>query len=155
MLSPYYWPEWTPTSLALLDYRDNDPGIPPDRLARAVTFLTFRPSRKPAPEQPPPPPSRGRAQPKPSRGNAPPANVVATEYAEVGKTVRLGVTTDGSPPLQFEWLKDGKSIANGTDKILTLENVSEADAGAYVCVVRNSAGERASQLVQLVIEKPQ
>src|SRR5687768_1111573 len=127
ILSPYYWPEWQPTSLALLDYRDNDPGMPPDRLWRAATFLTFRPSRRPAPAEPPPEPPRGRRPSKPPREKGTLPSVVATEYAEVGKTVRLSATTDGSPPLHFQWLKDGKPIANGTNEILTLENVSAAD----------------------------
>ena len=145
LLLPYYWPEWTPTSLALLDCRENDPGIPPERLRSFVPFLTLTPEKKTAPDPPPPQPA----------GNAAPATEVATEYSEVGKTVRLGVVADGSPPFQYQWLRNGEPLANGTEKILTLENVSEADAGTYVCVVRNSAGEKASQTIRLVIRKPQ
>ena len=152
LLNPYQWPVWTPTSLALLDYRDNAPGIPPGRLRNAAAFLAFTPDKKTAPASAPVEP---RANPAPAPASPTRAQGVSTEYSEVGKTVRFGVTTDGSPPFHFQWLKNGQPIANGTDKILTLANVSEADAGAYVCVVWNSAGEKASQAIQLVVRKPQ
>ena len=151
-MNPYNWPVWTPTSLALLDHRENAPGIPPERLRNVAAFLTLTPEKKTAPD---PAPVEPRADPAPAPASQAPAQEVATEYSEVGKTVRLGVTADGTPPFNFQWLKNGQPIANGTDKILTLENVSEADAGTYICVVRNSAGEKASQAVQLVIRKPQ
>ena len=145
MLTPYYWPEWTPTSLALLDHGDNDPGISPERQRNVAASITPTAEKKTAPE---PAMVEPRATPEP-------AQAVATEYSETGKTVRLGVTSDGSPPLHFQWMKDGQPIADATDKILTLEKVSEADAGTYVCVVRNSAGEKASQTIRLVVRKPQ
>ena len=89
----------------------------------------------------------------PSTNTATPPEV-ATEYVEAGKSLTLEVTANGSLPLFYEWRKDHQAIAGATNQRFTIQSVGDADAGIYVCVVRNSAGVTLSQPIKLVVRKP-
>jgi hypothetical protein len=92
------------------------------------------------------------APPKPE--TAEPQNNVAIEYAEAGTKFTLAASADGSPPLLFQWRKDGQPVAGAIHATLTVEKVSAADAGVYVCIVTNAAGAQASQPVKLIVRTP-
>jgi hypothetical protein len=64
------------------------------------------------------------------------------------------VTVDGAPPFTYQWFVNGATIAAGTDKVLELANVSDADAGNYSVVITNSAGSVTSIVAALTVIDP-
>jgi len=149
------WPEWTPTSVALLELQENagytivaNAGGNASSPAAATA-----PSPAPVPEAPsatakPAPP------PTPVTSSSDSATPSSTEYVELSKKVSFAATADGSPPLFYQWRKNGQPIPGKTDALLTINKAKESDAGRYDCLVRNSAGEVASQPIDLVVRKP-
>lgn len=140
----YAWPEWSATSLALLDLAENEANVM--LAARGRAMHPGRPvevaKQGPLPEPPKP------------EAKTPPPGDIETEYAEVGKSVKLGVAADGSPPFTYEWKKDGQTIAGATTAVFTIPKVNLEDAGTYVCMVRNAAGSQSSQPVRLIVRTP-
>src|SRR5688572_17549919 len=131
--------EWGSIATARVTRRDSTSAAPTQSDSAAVVRTDALPSVKadtPAPASPPEP-------------TAPPA--VAIEYAKVGETVKLAVTTDGTPPFTYQWLKNGQLMPQETGALLTIENATLEHAGNYECVVKNSAGNKTSQPIKLVI----
>ncbi|GFS88051.1 hemicentin-2 [Nephila pilipes] len=82
--------------------------------------------------------------------------------ARIGQRVSTGCTTSGGKRLNFQWLKDGKSLTeNQSVKMITvadvstiiIEPVSEADSGNYTCVA-NSEGMTDSYTAILNVNVP-
>ncbi len=67
-----------------------------------------------------------------------------------GETVTFQVEATGAQPLSYQWQKDGANLANAgnisgaTSAILTVANVTTADAGSYRAVVDNAANQPAT-----------
>ncbi|MHB9008111.1 MAG: immunoglobulin domain-containing protein, partial [Limisphaerales bacterium] len=57
-----------------------------------------------------------------------------------GDPVTLSVAATGSPPLQYQWRKDGVDLPNATNATLTLARVQPPQIGDYSVVVTNGAG---------------
>jgi uncharacterized repeat protein (TIGR03803 family) len=58
-----------------------------------------------------------------------------------GATATFAVGAVGSQPLFYQWQNHGTNIASGGNtSLLTLRNVSPADAGAYAVIVSNTLG---------------
>lgn len=57
-----------------------------------------------------------------------------------GGTVVFSVAMTGSPPVSYQWQKDGTVIAGATTDLLVLRNVDAASAGSYRCSVTNKSG---------------
>ncbi|MBE0541227.1 MAG: immunoglobulin domain-containing protein [Verrucomicrobia bacterium] len=66
-----------------------------------------------------------------------------------GETGTFSVTAVGTPPLDFQWWKDGDALAGGTSTTLTLTNVQLSDVGDYRVVVSNRIGSLASSVATL------
>jgi parvulin-like peptidyl-prolyl isomerase len=64
----------------------------------------------------------------------------AAQSACPGKSVLFSVTAAGTPPLAYQWKKDGTPIAGATTAIYTVPVVTSADEGTYTVVVTNSCG---------------
>ena len=60
-----------------------------------------------------------------------------------GETVSFSVATTGTNP-EFQWRKNFVTIPGATSNTLTLNNVTDADEGSYVCVV---TGECSSSII--------
>jgi hypothetical protein len=73
----------------------------------------------------------------------------AAQTATVGDTVTLNVTASGDPAPTYQWRKDDSDLAGATSAVLTLANVTTADAGSYTVVVSNSAGSVTSDAAQV------
>ncbi len=76
--------------------------------------------------------------------------------ATVGDNVSLTCAGDGSDPLAYQWRKGGEPIAansSATTPTLTLSSITSADAGAYDCVVSNTAGSATSAAATLTVNK--
>lgn len=77
-----------------------------------------------------------------------------------GQTASFEVTASGSAPLSYQWqtngfnLHDGGSISGSTSNILTLVNVSPANAANYSVVVTNSVGSTNSSSAALTVSAP-
>ncbi len=54
------------------------------------------------------------------------------------------VSASGTPPLSYQWLKDGATIAGATTSTLKIFPVAAGDAGAYSCRVNNAAAAPAT-----------
>jgi hypothetical protein len=62
----------------------------------------------------------------------------------VGDKLDLSVTATGTPPLNYQWYKDGEPIPGAALPQLTIPSVTEVDAGVYTVVVSNTAGSATS-----------
>jgi hypothetical protein len=58
----------------------------------------------------------------------------------VGGTATLLVGVVGSPPITYQWSKDGAAIAGATRANLTFTNAAPSDAGVYSVVITDPAG---------------
>jgi len=64
-----------------------------------------------------------------------------------GDDATFNVTADGAPPLSYHWFKDGTiplsdsaHISGATSNVLTIHNITGADAGSYAVYVTNFFG---------------
>ena len=79
-----------------------------------------------------------------------------------GATIALSVASFGSSPLFYQWmingtnLNDGGTILGSRTRMLTLTNLTLADAGSYSVIVSNAAGSMASApaSVQVLVSAP-
>lgn len=67
-----------------------------------------------------------------------------------GSNVTLQVIATGDD-LTYQWKKDGNNITDATESTLILEDVSNADIGAYTVVVSNSCGSASGTADIIVI----
>ncbi len=72
----------------------------------------------------------------------------------VGDTVTLSVLADGTPPLRYQWKRNGADLPAANDATLTLDNVSTAQEGEYTVVIRNDVGEITSPAVRVTVLDP-
>jgi len=76
--------------------------------------------------------------------------------AAVGTDVQFAVAATGTPPLAFQWRKDGANIPGANSAQLTLKNVQPANAGKYDVVVSNVVDSVTSEpaVLTVVLEPP-
>ena len=88
--------------------------------------------------------------------NAPTSASVSPTSAEIftGADISLTVTSDGTPPLTYQWRKNGNPIAGATSAILTLTAVTSADVGTYTVTVSNGSGSTLSNSATLTEGAP-
>jgi hypothetical protein len=72
-------------------------------------------------------------------------------FAFLGQIVTLTVGASGSPPLNYQWRKDGAAIPDGTNATLILTNVQVSQGGNYSVVVSNAYGTATSQAATLTV----
>jgi hypothetical protein len=77
-----------------------------------------------------------------------------SQLKDPGTPVNFLVTASGTPPLLFQWQKDGVDIDGATSKIFTIESVSKTDEGAFICRVTNNAGSISSNPAVLGVNDP-
>ncbi|MBE7538919.1 MAG: immunoglobulin domain-containing protein [Opitutaceae bacterium] len=77
---------------------------------------------------------------------APPSIVThpANKLVAAGSTVELSVVANGSPPLTFQWFKDGVPLVGSTASTLVLANITIAQDGKYTVAVSNVVGSATS-----------
>lgn len=69
----------------------------------------------------------------------------------IGQTSSLTVVAAGSPPLSYQWFKDGTEIAGATTSVLNIGPASSSDAGDYSVEVSNSLGTVRSATATVVV----
>jgi hypothetical protein len=62
-----------------------------------------------------------------------------SQTAFAGGIVTFNVSGAGTPPLVYQWQKDGQDIPGKTLNSLTFSPLTAADAGSYTCTVRNAS----------------
>jgi hypothetical protein len=73
---------------------------------------------------------------------APPALEASppSQTALVGSVVELSAIVSGDPPLAYQWLFNGATIAGATNSSLGFNDVTRAQAGSYLIVASNPVG---------------
>lgn len=71
----------------------------------------------------------------------------------IGRTVTLAAEVFATPPVSFEWRFNRALLPGQTNAILTLTNISLADAGIYQLTASNAAGTAQSSAQLTVSEK--
>ncbi len=79
--------------------------------------------------------------------SAQPQNLTVTQ----GATALFSVTASGYPPLAYQWLFNGASIAGATASAFSKTNVQTTDAGQYAVVVSNPIGSVDSSNATLTV----
>jgi hypothetical protein len=77
--------------------------------------------------------------------------LASSATATVGDQVTIFVQADGTPPLAYQWFKDGTAIAGATTSTYTIAAAALADAGTYTAKVSNSAGATVSDNAVLTV----
>jgi hypothetical protein len=72
----------------------------------------------------------------------------------VGDTVTLSVLADGTPPLSYQWKRNGTDVPGATEPTLTLDAITTGQEGDYSVVVRNPVGELTSPAVRVTVLEP-
>jgi hypothetical protein len=77
-----------------------------------------------------------------------------------GQNSAISVTVTGTPPLIYQWRKNGTGLANGgvyggvATNVLTLTNVGTGNSGNYTVAVTNSTGAVTSSVTMLNVSQP-
>ena len=87
------------------------------------------------------------------RGTVPAAPVITSQppaqQVPLGGRVVLSVGADGTPPLRYQWFRDGEALPGAWQRTLIIDPVTPDSFGAYHVVVGNSYGSLASTPAQL------
>jgi hypothetical protein len=75
----------------------------------------------------------------------------STVVVPAGGSTMLAVGATGSGPLSYQWSFNGTSIPGATLPVLSLANVSNAEAGNYTVSVTNSVASITSQGAQVIL----
>ena len=71
-----------------------------------------------------------------------------------GQTLRLSTVATGTPPLYYQWTKNGTPIQGATGTIYTLTNVVTANGGTYAVSAWNSCNAVVSNPAVVVVNAP-
>jgi len=74
--------------------------------------------------------------------------------ALAGSTVTFSVVAGGSPPLRYQWSKDGGPLGGQTNSSLVLNAVQAANQGGYSVIITNGFGSATSMVASLTINTP-
>jgi hypothetical protein len=76
----------------------------------------------------------------------------ASQTVEARSSVTFTVGATGTPPLAFQWYKNGAAIPAATNASLHILGVNSSDAGNYTVAVSNVAGSANSQAAVLAVK---
>ncbi len=71
-----------------------------------------------------------------------------------GEAATFSVSASGAQPLVYQWFKDAVAISGASQNVFSIAAAAQSDAGAYTCVVSNSAGSTTSQPAILTVNTP-
>ena len=72
----------------------------------------------------------------------------------IGANVELSVQAAGSPPLLYQWRRNGSDLPGGTEPRLVLQNVTGNQGGAYTVMVSNLVGSVVSAPAAIEVLEP-
>lgn len=68
-----------------------------------------------------------------------------------GDTATLSVVADGTPPLAYQWKRNGSNVGGATDPTLSLADLAPAQDGDYTVVVSNATGSKTSDVAKVTV----
>jgi hypothetical protein len=71
-----------------------------------------------------------------------------------GDSTNFTVSATGTPPLSYQWRKEGMNLRGAAGAVYPLVNVQTNNAGNYSVVIKNVAGSATSQVVVLTVLVP-
>lgn len=71
--------------------------------------------------------------------------------AAAGSRVSFTVAATGSPPLTYQWFKDGAPVSGATSSTYVIESAANSQAGRYTVTVTNAVGATTSSVAELEI----
>jgi formylglycine-generating enzyme required for sulfatase activity len=71
-----------------------------------------------------------------------------------GTSVFFSVKANGTPPLTFQWYKDGVPVTGATKDSLIFSSTDLATAGRYECVIKDQWGDSATSAPALLTVEP-
>ncbi len=71
-----------------------------------------------------------------------------------GQPATFSVDASGTPPLQFQWRRNGAAIPSGTNQSFFIPSAQASDEGAYDVIVTNSFGTTTSSKAVLRLREP-
>ena len=78
----------------------------------------------------------------------------ASQVVTNGQTAVFSVSAAGTPPLAYQWRKNGTNLLGMTGSSLAITNVGPANAGSYDVVVSNTMGMVVSSSGALLLASP-
>ena len=125
------WQDWTSESSEIADYKYIADSITEDL---GITYTTM--------DYPLPP--------------VPPTITTQPSSASVliGAVANFSVGFQGDASFKFQWYKDTVAIQGQTNAILSIDSVSESDAGSYTVKVTNNGGSITSSAATLTVVVP-
>ena len=76
----------------------------------------------------------------------------ASQTVPVGQSLTFTVAASGTPPLSYQWQRNGSNIGGATASSYTIASVTAADNGAlFRCIVSNQAGTAFSNAATLTV----
>ena len=69
-----------------------------------------------------------------------------------GVRLNLTVSANGTPPLSYQWFKDGQSLLAGTNSTLALGPATTAANGSYKVTISNSSGNTTSSNILVSVQ---
>jgi len=72
----------------------------------------------------------------------------------VSLSANFNVTASGTPPLYYQWSKNGTNIPGATQAALIIKPITQSDAGSYVVLVTNINGFTNSSSAVLTVLSP-
>jgi hypothetical protein len=71
-----------------------------------------------------------------------------------GTNVTFSAAASGTPPLLYQWQRNGTNISGATTNVFNLTNVFLTDEGNYIMTVTNSAGRAGTDSATLTVLRP-
>ncbi len=92
----------------------------------------------------------------PSVTSQPPATIIV----QAGDSATLQLETTGTPPIAFQWKKNGTNVVDGgnisgsSTSTLTIQPASSADVAVYSATITNAFGRTTSRLIPVDVPAP-
>ena len=71
-----------------------------------------------------------------------------------GQQIAFSATAEGTPPLTWQWSKNGTPIAGATNATFTIASAATTDSGTYRARATNSAGSAESNALTINVVVP-
>ena len=78
----------------------------------------------------------------------------SSQIAQASGTAEMYVDVLGTPPISFQWYNGTTPIPGGTNSLLTLREVSQANAGVYLVVISDAIGTISSDSATVTVLDP-
>jgi len=77
-----------------------------------------------------------------------------TLTVNTGQQMAFSATAEGTPPLTWQWSKNGVAIAGATNATYTIASAATTDSGTYRAKATNSAGSADSNALVITVVVP-